>query len=58
MAVEVYRFPKLFQTVMRMETLLMVECQGHFREEQEGRELEVNEYHIFGPSVFNVHIES
>src|SRR5436305_1956851 len=36
----------------------MAECQGHFREEQKGRELEINKYHIFGPSVFNMHIES
>ena len=58
MAVEVYRFLELLQTDMGTEILLIAECQGHFQEEQEGRELEVNEYHIFDPSVFNVYIES
>jgi len=43
---------------MGTETLLMAECQGYFQEEQNGKELEVNEYHIFGPSVFNIRIES
>ena len=58
MAVKVYGFLELLWTDMGTETLLMVEYQGHFQEEQERRELEVNEYHIFDPSVFNVHIES
>ena len=58
MTVKVYRFLELLWTDIGTETLLIAEYQDHFQEEQEKRELEVNEYHIFGPSVFNMYIES
>ena len=41
-----------------VETLLMAEVQHLFREDQEGREIEVSEAHLFGPSTRNMKIES
>lgn len=57
MAVKEYGFPVKLRTDMGTETVLMAECQGYFREEQEGIELETSSFHLFGPSVHNTRIE-
>lgn len=57
MAVALYGYPKLTRTDMGVETPLMVECQGQFREAGDKRNLSVGDYHIYGASVHNVRIE-
>ena len=58
LAVEVFGVPLKLRTDKGVETLLMAEAQLHFREDQEGREMEVRECHLFGPSTRNTKIES
>ena len=50
--------PVKLRTDKGTETLLMAEAQFRLREDQEGREMEVRECHLFGPSTRNTKIES
>ena len=59
LAVEEYEVvPVKLRTDKGVETLFMAEAQFCFREDQEGREIEVSEAHLFGPSTRNMKIES
>jgi len=58
LAVEVFGVPLKLCTDKGVETLFMAEAQHHFREDQEGWEMEVRECHLFGPSTQNIKIES
>ena len=50
--------PVKLRTDKGTETLLMAEAQSHLREDQEGREMEVQECYLFIPSTRNAKIES
>ena len=58
MAVLLFGIPLRIRTDKGTETLLMAACQMLLRQAAEGRELEVTDCHLFGKSIFNVHVES
>ena len=58
LTVEVFGVPLKLHTDKSVETLLMAEAQYYFHEDQEEREMEVQECHFFGPSTRNTKIES
>ena len=58
LTIEVFGVPLKLCTDKGVETLFMAEAQYHFREDQEGWEMEVRKCHLFSSSTRNTKIES